>query len=68
MHLISCADLNTHAKNDFESELYDIGKKCMAYIDFDRYYSKKMNFHFLFVCEINSPKNDFFFFSYFMID
>jgi hypothetical protein len=37
MHLTSCADLNTHIKNDFESNNYTIGKKCMGYIDLDRY-------------------------------
>lgn len=37
MYLTSCADLNTHKKDDFTSEFYDIGKKCMGYIDLDRY-------------------------------
>jgi hypothetical protein len=36
MHLTSCADLNTHKKNDFDSEFYFIGKKCMGFIDMDR--------------------------------
>lgn len=36
MHLTSCADLNTHKKDDFHSEFYDIGKKCMGLIDTDR--------------------------------
>eukprot|EP01126_Amoeba_proteus_P044485 TRINITY_DN4944_c0_g2_i14.p2 TRINITY_DN4944_c0_g2~~TRINITY_DN4944_c0_g2_i14.p2 ORF type:complete len:222 (-),score=47.13 TRINITY_DN4944_c0_g2_i14:131-796(-) len=62
MYLTSCADVNTCEKNNFSSENYVVGKKCMGFIDLDRNcFAREQGysiFHYTMNPHTCTPKND----------